>query len=442
MSRPAIHIEGLSKKFRIGARQEPYRTLREAVVRSVTAPWRRSMAVLRGHATDASEDEIWALKDVSFGVNCGEVVGIIGCNGAGKSTLLRILSRITEPTDGRVCIKGRVGSLLEVGTGFHPELTGRENVYLNGAILGMRKTEIDAKFDEIVEFSELAKFLDTPVKHFSSGMYMRLAFAVAAHLEPEILLVDEVLAVGDAAFQKKCLGKMDDVARQGRTVVFVSHNLPAVQNLCERVVWLNEGHVVKIGTPGEVIDRYMAASLSTNTERIWQDPATAPGNERVRLHRVCVRPVDGSSADPITCRTPFVLEFEYWNLKLCSDFYVGFELYDARQLLILGSGAPRRRLEPGLYRTTCPIPADVLNSGTYRVRLHLAGGKDFYRQDDALVFDLRDSRDPGLGWYGAWKGILRLQLDWTTNALNAREKLRLNDAFGRAATPKPGGHLP
>jgi homopolymeric O-antigen transport system ATP-binding protein len=420
MNKPSIRVENLSKKFRIGARHEPYHTLRETLLRAVAAPWKRAAAVFRGHAVEASEEDIWALKDVSFEVTRGEAVGIIGRNGAGKSTLLKILSRITEPTEGCVRLKGRVGSLLEVGTGFHPELTGRENVYLNGAILGMRKTEIDAKFDEIVAFAELPKFLDTPVKHYSSGMYMRLAFAVAAHLEPEILLVDEVLAVGDAAFQKKCLGKMDDVARHGRTVVFVSHNLPAVQSLCQRVVWLDDGRLVEIGPPAEVIDRYMENAVLANTERVWQDRANAPGNHRARLRRVCVRPSDGSSSDPITCRTPFVIEVDYWNLDACSDFYVGFELYDSRRLLILGTGMPRRRLEPGLYRTTCPIPGDVLNNGTYRVLLHIGGGQDLYRHDDALVFELQDSRDPSLGWYGAWKGVLRLPLKLTTNALNGQ----------------------
>ena len=417
MSNAVIRVEGLGKRFRIGARQEPYRTLRDSFTRALVSPFRRTAAVLRGHGTDASEAEIWALKDVSFEVKRGEVVGIIGRNGAGKSTLLKVLSRITEPTQGRVSIKGRVGSLLEVGTGFHPELTGRENVYLNGAILGMRQTEIEAKFDEIVGFAELEKFLDTPVKHYSSGMYMRLAFAVAAHLEPEILLVDEVLAVGDAAFQKKCLGKMDDVARHGRTVLFVSHNLVAVQSLCRHVVWLDEGRIAQIGPSEEVVASYLQTSLGTNTERVWQDPATAPGNEQARLHHACVRLVDGTSADPITVRTPFVFEFEYWNLKPCADFYLGFELFDSKQTLLFGSGAPRRRRQPGLYREVCSIPRDLLNNGSYRVVVFMGSGNELHREDGVLLFDIQDHRDPRTGWYGTWKGAIRPMLEWNAAVL-------------------------
>jgi lipopolysaccharide transport system ATP-binding protein len=232
--RPIIKVEKLSKRFRIGRRREPYRTVRESLTTALAAPVRGIGALLNGNsrANGRNADEwVWALRDVSFEVMPGEVLGIIGRNGAGKSTLLKVMSRITEPTDGRVELYGRVGSLLEVGTGFHPELTGRENTFLMGAILGMRRAEITRKFDDIVAFAEVEKFIDTPVKHYSSGMYMRLAFAVAAHLEPEILLVDEVLAVGDAAFQKKCLGKMGDVAKEGRTVLFVSHNMATIQSL-------------------------------------------------------------------------------------------------------------------------------------------------------------------------------------------------------------------
>ena len=234
MSQPAIRVVDLSKEYHIGLRRPSDRTIREAIVDAVTGPFRRTAKLLRGHPTGAAENggTHWALRDVSFEIPHGDVIGVIGQNGAGKSTLLKILSRITEPSQGFAQIRGRVGSLLEVGTGFHQELTGRENIYLNGAILGMRKTEIDRKFDEIVAFAEIDKFLDTPVKHYSSGMYMRLAFSVAAHLEPEILLVDEVLSVGDVAFQKKCLGKMNQVHRSGRTVLFVSHNMATIENLC------------------------------------------------------------------------------------------------------------------------------------------------------------------------------------------------------------------
>ncbi|RME47458.1 MAG: ABC transporter ATP-binding protein, partial [Chloroflexi bacterium] len=251
MSDIAIRVEHLSKRYRIGQLHRPHDTLRDSIADFGLriADWLSRRANPKSKIQNSkSDDTIWALRDVSFEVKRGEVVGIIGRNGAGKSTLLKILSRITEPTSGRAEIHGRVGSLLEVGTGFHPELTGRENIYLNGAILGMRKREIDRKFDEIVAFAEIEKFIDTPVKRYSSGMYVRLAFAVAAHLEPEILLVDEVLAVGDAAFQKKCLGKMGDVAKEGRTVLFVSHNMAAITSLCQRAIWLEEGKIKEDGS--------------------------------------------------------------------------------------------------------------------------------------------------------------------------------------------------
>ncbi len=258
MSKVAIRVEGLSKRYRIGPPQR-YQTLRDSLANAVRAPF-KAVATLRDgeRRIEPRHPHIWALKDVSFDVSQGEVLGIIGPNGAGKSTLLKILSRITDPTHGRIQIRGRLGSLLEVGTGFHPEMTGRENVYLNGAILGMGKKEIDQKFDEIVAFAEVERFMDTPVKHYSSGMYVRLAFAVAAHLEPDILLVDEVLAVGDVAFQKKCLGRMGDVARGGRTVLFVSHNLGAVEALCDRALLLSDGRLVSCGETREIIADYLS----------------------------------------------------------------------------------------------------------------------------------------------------------------------------------------
>ena len=253
----AVRIENLSKQYRIGGEQKGYKTLRDTLAATLSAPFRGLSSVIRGKSMRSANDTIWALRDVSFQVKRGDVVGIIGRNGAGKTTLLKILSRITEPTEGYAEIHGRVGSLLEVGTGFHPELSGRENIYLNGSILGMRKAEIQGKFGEIVDFAEIDKFIDTPVKHYSSGMYVRLAFAVAAHLEPEILLVDEVLAVGDAAFQKKCLAKMGNVAMEGRTVLFVSHNMGAIQNLCSTVVLLDVGKVVSNGPTMPVISSYI-----------------------------------------------------------------------------------------------------------------------------------------------------------------------------------------
>ena len=282
MNQPAIRVVDLSKEYHIGLKRPNDRTLREVIVDAVSGPVRRTAALLRGHASGAAELDVthWALRDVSFEVPKGDVVGLIGQNGAGKSTLLKILSRITEPSRGFVEICGRVGSLLEVGTGFHSELSGRENIYLNGAILGMKKTEIERKFDEIVAFAEIDKFLDTPVKHYSSGMYMRLAFSVAAHLEPEVLLVDEVLSVGDVTFQKKCLGKMDEVRRSGRTVLFVSHNMATVENLCSTTMVFREGKIAFMGPSKEAVQYYLQSVVdrdpvlegSSSTGIRWSDP--------------------------------------------------------------------------------------------------------------------------------------------------------------------------
>lgn len=293
MSDIVIRCENLGKKYRIGtSRHGRYVALRDVLAERFRGWGRRLLGRGGGEANSPSE-EIWALKDVSFEVRRGECVGIIGRNGAGKSTLLKLLSRITEPTEGRIRLRGRVASLLEVGTGFHPELTGRENIYLNGAILGMKRTEIRRKFDEIVAFAEVEKFIDTPVKHFSSGMYMRLAFAVAAHLEPEILIVDEVLAVGDTAFQKKCLGKMGEVASEGRTVLFVSHNMAAIAHLCGRCACLHLGHVVQIGKVQETIDRYFKLADESNQGGDHIKRRLGSGEVRfirVEVERECYRP--------------------------------------------------------------------------------------------------------------------------------------------------------
>lgn len=282
----AIRVSHLSKQYKLGGPQEPYHTLRDAIVNSLKAP-------LKAFQKQPPVEGFWALKDVSLEVEQGEVVGIIGRNGAGKSTLLKILSRITSPTEGTVELHGRVGSLLEVGTGFHPELTGRENIYLSGSILGMKRREIDAKLDEIVKFSEIEKFLDTPVKRYSSGMYVRLAFAVAAHLEPEILLVDEVLAVGDAAFQKKCLGKMGEVAKEGRTVLFVSHNMAAVSKICERAILLEEGRLTKDGVSAVVVDAYLSGATGEKSQVDLRSVEKRRGNGLLRFTEVWIEDETG-----------------------------------------------------------------------------------------------------------------------------------------------------
>jgi lipopolysaccharide transport system ATP-binding protein len=338
---PAIRVHNLGKRYRIsheGDTHGKYRTLRDSLSDMAAAPFRRlrnrMMRPVNPHDSELrtqdsrlktqdsglrtqdfspQSEDFWALKDVSFDVQPGEVVGIIGRNGAGKSTLLKILSRITKPTTGTVELNGRVGSLLEVGTGFHQELTGRENVYLNGSILGMKRAEIQKQFDAIVDFSGVEKFLDTPVKRYSSGMYVRLAFAVAAHLEPEILIIDEVLAVGDAEFQRKCLAKMDQVSRGGRTIIFVSHNMIAVNGLCHRAIWMDAGCIRMNSDCNQVISAYLQCDGRQMRTRVWEDSSNAPGNDQVRLRSARITPSRGLPHDPITINTPIRVEFEFWN---------------------------------------------------------------------------------------------------------------------------------
>ena len=415
-----IRTEGLGKRYRLGTVRRP-RSFRESLTGIVAAPFRGLARLGRGAAQPTAE-MMWALQDVSLEVRHGEVLGVIGRNGAGKSTLLKILSRITEPTTGYAEIRGRVGSLLEVGTGFHPELTGRDNVYLNGSILGMTRADIARRFDAIVAFAEVDRFVDTPIKHYSSGMHLRLAFAVAAHLEPEILLVDEVLAVGDAAFQRKCLRRMGDVAEEGRTVLFVSHNLTAVQGLCARAIRLDGGKVVEEGTPATVVAHYLQEAASALSQQVWPEPATAPGNDRARLRRVCVRPADGQSTDPITTRMPVTLEFEYWNLRPGALLSLAFHLYNEEGVLVFASapvtegpwqGQPLPR---GLFRDVCRIPADLLNDALYRVELLVVDHSTevILRLRDALIFEVHDTPDLRGAWFGKWQGAVRPILAWTT----------------------------
>ena len=415
---PAIRVSHVSKQYKLGGPQEPYHTLRDAIVNSLKAPMRVF------HKAPPVEG-FWALKDVSFEVEPGEVVGIIGRNGAGKSTLLKILSRITSPTEGTVELHGRVGSLLEVGTGFHPELTGRENIYLSGSILGMKRREIDAKLDDIVKFSEIEKFLDTPVKRYSSGMYVRLAFAVAAHLEPEILLVDEVLAVGDAAFQKKCLGKMGEVAKEGRTVIFVSHNMAAIQNLCKKTMLIESGKIVAFGPSERVISQYLQQNLTVSTEMIWADINTAPGNDKIRIHRASITPLKNISSGAITVRTPLLMTFEYWNLEDNSCLNLSLHIYNEMGILVFNTvpiyepiwnGKP---FPKGLFKSTCQIPGDLLNDGFYRVELLAVKdqGIIIYSNNEILSFAVSDDPTMRNAWFGKWAGIVRPNLTWTTELI-------------------------
>jgi lipopolysaccharide transport system ATP-binding protein len=422
----AIRCEGIGKRYRIG-QQEPYRTLRDTIANAARAPFRHLTAALKGPSQTArAKAHLWALKDISLEIQHGEVVGIIGRNGSGKSTLLKILSQITRPTKGLAEIRGRVGTLLEVGAGFHPELTGRENIYLNGAILGMARREIDRKFDEIVEFSECSRMLDTPLKHYSSGMYVRLAFAVAAHLETEILIVDEVLAVGDAAFQKKCLGKIGDVAHAGRTVLFVSHNMLAVESLCTRAICLHDGQMVFEGTPAMVTSRYLQEWLPTMDEVVYDDIKTAPGNEHIRLHRARVRPSDGSPKSHITVRMPLIVECEYWKLTERSCLDLVAQIWNEHGIMAFATGRIGAAAAPhGLLRGSFIIPGDLLNTGNYRIGLVvvLGGTEDIAEWEDVVAFEVHDTASELRGTHnGYWPGAVRPNLEWKTEFISPLEK--------------------
>jgi lipopolysaccharide transport system ATP-binding protein len=420
MSDKAIRIEDLSKLYHIGEHQGSYKTLRETIVNIFSAPFRHLSHNPLSSVLNPRSDTIWALKDISFEVERGEVVGIIGRNGAGKTTLLKILSRITEPTEGWAEIRGRVGSLLEVGTGFHPELTGRENIYLNGAILGMSKTELNRKFDEIVAFAEIEKFIDTPVKRYSSGMYVRLAFAVAAHLEPEILLVDEVLAVGDAAFQKKCLGKMGDVAKEGRTVLFVSHNMQAINILCGRVFLIEEGRIQMGGPTREVVEKYLESKDSQVPEVTWEFE-NAPGKEVAKLSAVRVLNEHGKARYDHNMDQSITLELEFWVRRPNSELNPSFHVYNQQGICLFAvsnlhdSEWESRLFGPGLYRSACRIPAHYLNEGQHHVSAIILKDKTKLEvvMENIVSFFVHDHAAARGGYTGTWIGVVRPLLPWS-----------------------------
>jgi lipopolysaccharide transport system ATP-binding protein len=414
MSEFAIRVKDLGKRYEIGSMPTGYRTLRDSIVDGVRTLGSRDRTIKR--------ETIWALRHISFDVERGHVLGIIGRNGAGKSTLLKLLSRVTEPTEGMAEIHGRVGSLLEVGTGFHLELTGRENIFLNGAILGMRRSEITRKFDEIVSFAEVEKFIDTPVKRYSSGMYLRLAFAVAAHLEPEILVVDEVLAVGDAAFQRKCLGKMSAVAKEGRTVLFVSHDMSAILRLTQEAILLDEGRMILRAPSAETVDHYLTSGMAFIGEREWVADEIPGSSFPFRPIRLRIADSKGAMTDRVQSTKPFQIEFVYELEEDITGLRVGLYISTTRGERVLTSFdtddsavfEKRTLRKAGHYVSRCSIPADLFNEGTFVVGVNgsVFRIKSFFTDEFALPFHIDGVGAPGSHWQEVRGGPVRPALSW------------------------------
>ncbi|MBX2926544.1 MAG: ATP-binding cassette domain-containing protein [Saprospiraceae bacterium] len=423
MSNPVIQVHNLSKRYRIGLRENRPDTFLGQIGGILRAPLDNLRRLRSMSRFGADDDSIfWALKDINFEVQQGEVLGIIGHNGAGKSTLLKILSRITEPSTGEVRLKGRVSALLEVGTGFHPELTGRENIFMNGTILGMTRREINTKLDEIVDFSGVEKYLDTPVKFYSSGMKVRLAFSVAAHLEPEILIIDEVLAVGDAEFQKKCLGKMEDVATQGRTVLFVSHNMMAVRNLCRNGLVLKNGALRFMGMADEAIDFYLKEYA--DVQRCLQyTPDNAPGNQEAKFLRAEVMPLPGHDW-PLQEGQGFRLEFDFlYTGEDNTNLDVTFHLVDEYGNLVFVGGSSRalqaQHFNTGILKAACEIPADLMHHGTYTISKLLLvrnRGVVVLSVSEPVSFELTSKPADTLGWMGKKEGVVKPKMDWALSS--------------------------
>ena len=420
MSHPAIIVENLSKTFVLHHGPRVNR-LTEAMTRGVNRWLKRRTA--------AGSDEVFrALDDVSFEVQPGEVLGIIGRNGAGKSTLLKILSGVTRPSSGRYGLGGRVGCLLEVGAGFHPELTGRENIFLNGAILGIPQRELHLRFDEIVAFAEVERFIDTPVKHYSSGMYVRLAFAVASTMQPDILIVDEVLSVGDARFQQKCLRRMDEIMRRGCTVLIVSHNLQTISQMCSRAILLKDGRIAVDGPAAKAVGEYFGIGAAEGGDAVWTSPDAAPGNDIVRLHSVQLRQ-EGleSGASIVGIAQSIDVEISYWVLVPEQPLYCGLWIKDQMGTPVLATASKRRvsltaddwadRPHPvGLYRSVCRLPANFLNEGRYTVSATVGRGsaEPMVAVEDVFTFDACDNGDMRGDYAGPWVGVVRPKLAWST----------------------------
>lgn len=410
MSEIIIKAENISKFYRLGKigtgslRQDLNRWWQKQILKKEDAFYSSALD------KDApNKDYIWALKDVSFEIAQGETWGIIGHNGAGKSTFLKILSRIIRPTQGTIKGKGKVSSLLEVGTGFHYELTGRENIFISGYMLGMKKHEIIKKFDEIVAFSGIPDFIDTPVKRYSSGMYVRLAFAVAAYLDPDILIVDEVLAVGDADFQRRCMGKMRDISNSaGRTIIFVSHNLQAITNLCDKAVWLEKGRIRQIGEATKVVNSYINSSKGdANTEQ-WDKPQAAPGNEIVKLKSVHIQPQSDEADSFITVKTPIEMNFEFWCFIDDCDINVNVILHTDKGECVFNMGSPTIKAQKAIVGLRTIIPGNLLNNNTYLVTLSFVKNNShpIFEFLNCVTFDVEDVRE-NMHYFGAWPGIIR-----------------------------------
>ncbi len=429
MNNTAIRVDHISKRYRIGTSKLRYATLRDSLVNAANAPrrWVNRLGGRKQPQDGDRKDHIWALRDVSFEVCEGQVLGIIGRNGAGKSTLLKILARVTDPTDGNGEIHGRVGSLLEVGTGFHPELTGRENIYLNGAILGMKRTEIERKFDAIVAFSEVEQFIDTPVKRYSSGMYLRLAFAVAAHLEPEILVVDEVLAVGDAEFQRKCLGKMSDVAQAGRTVLFVSHNMSAILRLTQETLVIDKGRLVMRAPTPQAVDFYLSRGEARQGERLWDGDEVPSEAFPFRPIGLRIMNTQGKVVDTVRSTERATVEVEYALSADISGLRVGVYLFSTRGEMIFTSFDTDdlqqydqlRLRKAGHYTSRCVIPPDFLNEGRYVLGMNASSFrvKRFFQDEQALTFTVDAIGAPGTQWTETRLGAVRPRLDWKIEAV-------------------------
>ncbi len=412
-SNTVIEVDDLSKLYKLGVigtgslRQD----LQYWWNRSVLKKPNPFFDLQESESSVSQKDYIWALKNISFTVNKGEALGIIGSNGSGKSTLLKIISRIVRPTHGTVKGNGKLSSLLEVGTGFHEELTGRENIYISGYTLGMKKDEIRRKFHEIVAFSGIEKFIDTPVKRYSSGMYVRLAFAVAAHLEPDILIVDEVLAVGDSDFQKKCLSKMREVSQaDGRTILFVSHSMQAINNLCDRALWLDHGTMKEIGRTSIVVHKYISNIQKLNIGQSWDNPDEAPGNDQIRFKHVELIPQQLTPGSPLDIRTPFTVKFQFWNFLEHAELSSGLVLFAYSGECIFDLLSPMALCKKGIIEGECNIPGNFLNDGPYYISINIVRDTSIplFNFEECLSFELEDYRG-GLQYYGKWWGAVRPQ---------------------------------